>query len=178
MGTSSVIDSRKVLYSKGKNDECYTHKNGDIFELWTSRHGTPYITRYNATGEALISFEFSSYEEREKAINQALARGNIHKIKGSMDKGKLLLNKKILNVLDSQIDGFICPNQTDFRDVDVHEFFRAIDSLIEDGILRKRNCDGLAYEMVPTLEARLKAAEICKSQVADEEKVSEKEFER
>lgn len=72
------------------------------------------------------------------------------------------MKEKVLRVLENQTDGFIVPNQTDFYDVDIREFFCAISELIEAGILRKRNCDGLAYEMVPSLEAKLKAAEICK----------------
>ena len=56
------------------------------------------------------------------------------------------MKEKILKVLDKQTDGFICPNQVDFKDDEIHEFFWAIDSLIEDGILRRRACDGVAYE--------------------------------
>lgn len=83
---------------------------------------------------------------------------------------------KILKVLENQIDGFIIPNQTDFKSVETHELFWAIDSLIEDGILRKRNCEGLAYEMVPSLEARVKAANIlCSSQDVEKQCGVEKE---
>lgn len=56
------------------------------------------------------------------------------------------MKEKILRVLDKQTDGFIYPNQMDFKDDEIHELFWAIDSLIEDGILRRRNCDTLAYE--------------------------------
>ena len=56
------------------------------------------------------------------------------------------MKEKILKILDKQADGFICPNQEDFKDDEIHELFWAIDSLIEDGVLRRRNCDELAYE--------------------------------
>lgn len=56
------------------------------------------------------------------------------------------MKEKILKVLDEQIDGFICPNQSDFLSDDTNELFAAIHSLIEDGTLRRRNCEGLAYE--------------------------------
>lgn len=56
------------------------------------------------------------------------------------------MKEKILRILDKQIDGFICPNQADFKNDEIHEFFWAVDSLIEDGILRIRDCEGIAYE--------------------------------
>ncbi len=56
------------------------------------------------------------------------------------------MEEKILKVLNEQMDGFICQEQMEFRDNDTHEFFQAIHKLIDDGILRKRNCCGLAYE--------------------------------
>ncbi len=59
---------------------------------------------------------------------------------------KVPMKEKILKVLDGQLDGFICPNQVDFKDDEIHELFWAIDSLVEDGVLRRRNCAGLAYE--------------------------------
>ena len=52
----------------------------------------------------------------------------------------------ILRVLDEQTDGFITPNQSEFYSCDTHELFQAIYRLIEKGVLRKRNCEGLAYE--------------------------------
>jgi hypothetical protein len=52
----------------------------------------------------------------------------------------------ILKVLKEQKDGFITPNQTDFNHLNTKEFFTAIYELIQEGILRKRNCEGLAYE--------------------------------
>lgn len=59
------------------------------------------------------------------------------------------LKGKILNVLNSQPDNFIIPNQTEFYG-DVNNFFKAVDELIKDGVLRKRNCEGLAYEYEPS----------------------------
>lgn len=56
------------------------------------------------------------------------------------------MEEKILKVLDEQIDGFITPNQSEFYDCDTHELFQAIYSLIDKGVLRKRDCEGLAYE--------------------------------
>lgn len=56
----------------------YKHKkSGDVFKLWTSKHGIPRITRFKENGEAIMSFEFSSVEERTQAINKAMARGSI-----------------------------------------------------------------------------------------------------
>jgi hypothetical protein len=56
------------------------------------------------------------------------------------------LEKKVLEVLNNQLDGFICPNQSEFYNEDTHELFNALYSLVNKGILRKRNCEGLAYE--------------------------------
>ena len=56
------------------------------------------------------------------------------------------MEEYILKVLDEQKDGFITPNQDAFSGCDTHELFQAIYSLIGKGVLRKRNCDGLAYE--------------------------------
>ncbi len=56
------------------------------------------------------------------------------------------MEEMILQVLDRQIDGFICPNQSDFSGYDTKKLFEAIYSLIDKGILRKRYCEGLAYE--------------------------------
>lgn len=56
------------------------------------------------------------------------------------------MEEMILRVLDCQIDGFICPNQADFNECDIHELFTTIYSLVDKGILRKRNCEGLAFE--------------------------------
>ena len=56
------------------------------------------------------------------------------------------MEEYILKVLNEQPDGFIVPNQTEFYNNNIHEFFEAIQRLIDKGILRKRNCDGLAYE--------------------------------
>lgn len=58
------------------------------------------------------------------------------------------LKEKILSVLDSQADNFIIPNQSEFYG-DAN-FFKAVDELIKDGVLRKRNCEGLAYEYEPS----------------------------
>lgn len=58
------------------------------------------------------------------------------------------LKEKILSVLDSQVDGFVIPNQSEFYG-DAN-FFKAIDELVKDGVLRKRNCEGLAYEYEPS----------------------------
>ena len=100
---------------------------------------------------------------------------NIYKMS---ERQELFMKEKILRVLDEQIDGFICPNQTDFNDIDIHKLFRAIDSLIEDGILRRRNCAGLAYEMVPSLEAKLKVAEILGPRINGDSRLTNKEIER
>lgn len=56
------------------------------------------------------------------------------------------MESKILEVLNEQLDGFICPNQSEFYNEDTNELFNALYSLVNNGILRKRNCEGLAYE--------------------------------
>lgn len=64
-------------------------------------------------------------------------------------EGVKKLKEKILSVLDSQADNFIIPNQSEFYG-DANNFFKAVDELIKDGVLRKRNCEGLAYEYEPS----------------------------
>lgn len=59
------------------------------------------------------------------------------------------LKDKILTVLNSQADNFIIPNQSEFYG-DANNFFKAVDELIKDGVLRKRDCEGLAYEYEPS----------------------------
>lgn len=61
-------------------------------------------------------------------------------------EGVKIMEEMILKVLDKQIDGFICPNQSEFYDYDAHEIFQAIYNLINKGVLRKRKCEGLAFE--------------------------------
>ena len=56
------------------------------------------------------------------------------------------MEKLILKVLDEQIDGFITADQSAFRGCDIHEWFKTVNTLIDKGILRKRDCAGLAYE--------------------------------
>ena len=56
------------------------------------------------------------------------------------------MEEKILRVLDNQLDGFICPNQSEFSGCDTHELFQGIYSLIDRGVLQRRNCEGLAFE--------------------------------
>ena len=56
------------------------------------------------------------------------------------------MEEKILQILDDQLDGFICPNQSEFSGYNTRELFQAIYALIEKGILQKRNCEGLAFE--------------------------------
>lgn len=56
------------------------------------------------------------------------------------------MEKMILQALDKQIDGFICPNQSEFYNCNINSVFKAIYSLAGKGILRRRNCEGLAYE--------------------------------
>lgn len=52
----------------------------------------------------------------------------------------------IIETLKNQADGFIVPNQTEFNNCDTKEFFSAINALVASGILRKRDCSGVAYE--------------------------------
>lgn len=56
------------------------------------------------------------------------------------------MEEMILQVLDRQEDGFICPNQSEFRGCNTHELFQAIYVLIDKGVLQRRNCEGLAFE--------------------------------
>ena len=52
----------------------------------------------------------------------------------------------IIETLKKQSDGFIVPNQTEFNNCDIKEFFVAINELVASGVLRKRDCSGVAYE--------------------------------
>jgi hypothetical protein len=56
------------------------------------------------------------------------------------------MEEKIFKILNEQPDGFICPNQSGLYEEDPHALFAAINRLVEKGILRKRNCEGLTFE--------------------------------
>lgn len=58
------------------------------------------------------------------------------------------LDAYVLKTLDEQDDGFIVPGQGEFRDIDVHTLFESIRRLMKKGILRRRECIGIAYEYV------------------------------
>lgn len=60
--------------------------------------------------------------------------------------GFVIVEEIILQVLDRQEDGFICPNQSEFSGCDTHELFQSIYALIENGVLQRRDCEGLAFE--------------------------------
>lgn len=77
-------------------------------------------------------------------IEQKIA-GTLQEKSQNIRRNKFM-EEMILQVLDCQIDGFICPNQADFAECDIHELFTTIYYLVDKGILRKRNCEGLAFE--------------------------------
>lgn len=64
------------------------------------------------------------------------------------------LEQHILTTLDNQLDGFIVPNQSEFCGIDTRKLFETIYSLIDKGILQKRNCVGLAYEYTTNKAAK------------------------
>lgn len=63
---------------------------------------------------------------------------------------ELVMQEYILSVLDDEPDEFIVPNQWQFDNsrCDQKLFFEAIDCLIKYGYLKRRNCQGIAYERV------------------------------
>lgn len=58
------------------------------------------------------------------------------------------MQEYILSILDKETDDFIVPNQWQFDNsrCDQKAFFTAINSLINQGILKRRDCQGVAYE--------------------------------
>lgn len=56
------------------------------------------------------------------------------------------LDAYVLKTLNEQDDGFIIPGQGEFQDIEVHTLFESIRRLIKKGILRRRECIGIAYE--------------------------------
>lgn len=61
---------------------------------------------------------------------------------------ELAMQEYILSILDKELDDFIVPNQWQFDNsrCDQKAFFTAINSLINQGILKRRDCQGVAYE--------------------------------
>lgn len=47
---------------------------------------------------------------------------------------------------NSSVETFILTNESGLIEVDAHELFSAINNLVEIGILRRRECDAVAYE--------------------------------
>jgi hypothetical protein len=54
------------------------------------------------------------------------------------------MEDKIMQIIKE--DEFFCPNETGFYDKP-QETFNAIKKLVDKGLIRKRNCLGLAYEL-------------------------------
>lgn len=52
----------------------------------------------------------------------------------------------IMEHLRKSDDGFIATNETGLYEQNAHELYKAINSLMEKRIIRKRNCDAEAYE--------------------------------
>lgn len=91
----------------------------------------------------------STLKNIDKDVNKTNeAKDSLESLISQVDDIKNL-KEKILSVLDSQTDGFVIPNQSEFYG-DTNNFFKAVDELIKDGVLRKRNCEGLAYEYEPS----------------------------
>lgn len=84
-----------------------------------------------------IAYAVLEDEEIMDAVQKILDKKRVEAIK-----------KEILEVLDDQDDGFITANQDDFANYITHDFYTALDELIKEGILKRRNCAGEAYERV------------------------------
>lgn len=68
-------------------EKIYKHvKTGDVYELWTSKRGTPYITKSTEDESVIISFEFKSKEDRKREIDRLIEKGRIKEISQQGDK--------------------------------------------------------------------------------------------
>ena len=58
-----------------------------------------------------------------------------------------ITEQKLLEILENEKEGFIAPEWAGpFGEYDYKSVVRACYSLVEKGVLRKRNCTGLAFE--------------------------------
>ena len=51
--------------------------SGWIYELWTSKYGTPFITESKPNGDVIMTFEFKSFAQRERVINKLVKEEKI-----------------------------------------------------------------------------------------------------
>jgi DNA-binding HxlR family transcriptional regulator len=56
----------------------------------------------------------------------------------------------ILNHLRKSDDGFIAVNETELYDQNPKELFKALNSLVEKNIIKKKNYEAVAYEWTDT----------------------------
>jgi len=56
------------------------------------------------------------------------------------------IRKEILNMLDNEEQGFISPEWSEFNKFNLHDLHKELFNLVDEGILRKRNCLGLAFK--------------------------------
>lgn len=89
-------------------------------------------------------FEFEIMIDYQSETVEAVVRN----MDGDILCEELVMQEYILSVLDNELDNFIVPNQWQFDNsrCDQKAFFTAINSLINQGILKRRDCQGVAYE--------------------------------
>ena len=93
----------------------------------------------------------AAYKQRDAELNDLLR--NIKQTTDSKMLDDIIkdlnreedIERDILRELEEQGD-FITPNQSAFDKYSPAELFQAISNLINKGILRKRDCEGTAYE--------------------------------
>lgn len=93
----------------------------------------------------------AAYKKRDAELNDLLK--NIKQTTDSQMLDDIIkdlnreedIERNILRELEEQGD-FITPNQSAFDKYSPAELFQAISNLINKGILRKRDCEGTAYE--------------------------------
>lgn len=104
-----------------------------------------YLSTFNSIFFQLAA-EYGDSEKAKNHIKEISDKIFILYQESKSEKGKLMIF--ILDVLDQQDDGFIVPNQSAFNNIEPHELSDAIYSLIDMGILQRRDCEGLAFEYV------------------------------
>lgn len=87
----------------------------------------------------------SGFTTEEKAeIKRMLQIENHNDMQFSMEEKAVM--RRMMQMEEENSDAFIIPNESCFLKLDTHNLFLAIYHLIELGILKRRECDGTAYE--------------------------------
>lgn len=87
----------------------------------------------------------SGFTTEEKAeIKRMLQIENHNDMQFTIEEKAVML--QMLQMEEENGDAFIIPNASCFLNLDAHNLFHAIYHLIESGILKRRDCDGTAYE--------------------------------